>query len=83
MTRGLGPLVVHDEVYRRMWHSDKIKVLMETDEPLNDRPVVYLGPYSKARTIYIQLGHGDDTMKHPGFRRLVRNSILWSAGRLD
>ena len=83
VTRGIGPLIVHDETYRRMWHSDKITVLMETDEPLNDRPVVYIGPHPKARAIYIQLGHGDLTIRHPGYRKLVRNSILWSAGRMD
>ncbi len=81
--RGVGPLVVHDEVYSKMWHSDKITVLMETDEPLNDRPVVYIGPHPKSRSVYIQLGHGDATMRHPGFRRLVRNAILWTGRRTD
>ncbi len=83
ITRGIGPLVVRDEAYRRMWRSDKITVLMETDEPLNDRPVVYIGPHPKCRTVYIQLGHSDSTMRHPGFRKLVRNAILWAARRTD
>jgi type 1 glutamine amidotransferase len=83
VTRGIGPLVVHDETYRNMWRSDRITVLMETDEPRNDRPVVYIGPHPRSRVIYIQLGHGDATMRHPGFRKLVRNAILWSARRLD
>jgi type 1 glutamine amidotransferase len=83
VTRGIGPIVVHDEAYRKMWQSDKITVLMETDEPLNDRPVVYVGPHPKARCVYIQLGHEDSTMRHPAFRKLVRNAILWSARRID
>jgi type 1 glutamine amidotransferase len=81
--RGVGPLPVHDEVYRDMWHSPAITVLMETDHPLNDRPVVYAGPHPKARSVYIQLGHGDETMRHPGFRRLVQNAILWTGRRVD
>lgn len=81
--RGLGPLPVHDELYRNMWHSEKIQVLMEIDHPLNDRPVVYVGPNPKARAIYIQLGHSDATMRHPGFRKLVRNAMLWSGRRLE
>ena len=81
--RGVGPLPVHDEMYRNMWHSPKITVLMEADHSWNDRPAVYLGPHPKARVVYIQLGHSDSTMRHPGFRRLVRNSILWTAGRLQ
>ena len=80
--RGVPPLVVEDEVYRSMWHSPKIKVLMETDHPLNDRPVVYVGPHPKARSVYIQLGHSAETYHHPGYRRLVHNAIFWAAGRL-
>jgi type 1 glutamine amidotransferase len=83
VTREVGPLVVDDEAYRGMWHSPKIEVLMETDNPLNDRPVVYVGPRPKARVIYIQLGHSDSTMHYPGYRRLMRNAILWGAGRLQ
>jgi len=81
--RGVPPLPLHDEVYRYMWHSERITVLMETDHPLNDRPVVYIGPHPKARVVYIQPGHTDATMRHPGFRRLVHNAILWSARRTD
>jgi type 1 glutamine amidotransferase len=81
--RGLGPLPVVDEAYLGMWHADGIRVLMEADHPLNDRPVVYLGPNSSHRAIYIQLGHSSSTMRHPGYRKLVRNAILWSAGRLQ
>ena len=81
--RGVPPLPVHDEVYRGMWLSPRITVLMETDHPLNDRPVVYVGPHATARSVYIQLGHSDRTIRHPGFRKLVRNAILWSARTIE
>jgi type 1 glutamine amidotransferase len=81
--RGVPPLPVHDEVYRGMWLSPKITVLMETEHPLNDRPVVYAGPHAAARSVYIQLGHSEETMRHPGFRRLVHNAILWTARRIE
>jgi uncharacterized protein len=81
--RGVPPLPVNDEVYRGMWQSEKIKALMETSHPLNDRPVVYMGPYDKARVVYIQLGHSATTMRYPGYRRLVQNAILWTAGKLN
>ncbi len=81
--RGLGPLVVNDEAYRKMWQSDKITALMETDSPLNDRPVVYAGPCQTARVLYIQLGHGESTFRNPGYRKLVRNSIFWCSRRLE
>ena len=81
MLRGVGPLALVDEAYRGMWLSPKITPLMETDNPDNDRPLVYIGPHAKARAVYIQFGHGDGTIRHPGYRRLVRNAILWTARR--
>ena len=56
---------------------------METAFPLNDRPLVYVGPNPEARVVYIQLGHSDSTMRYPGYRRLVHNAILWGAHRLN
>jgi type 1 glutamine amidotransferase len=64
-----------------MWHSPKVEVLMETTFPLNDTPIVYIGPHPQARVVYIQLGHSDSTMRYPGYRKLVHNAIQWSAGR--
>jgi type 1 glutamine amidotransferase len=81
VTRGVGPLVLHDEVYRGMWHSPKIQVLMETTHEQNDRPGVYIGPFEKARVVYIQPGHMESTMYNPAYRKLVHNAILWTARR--
>ena len=78
---GVPPLLVHDELYKDMWRAPGIEVLMETAHPLNDPPVVYVGPHKKARVLYIQLGHSASTMDNPGFRRLIRNAIEWTARR--
>jgi hypothetical protein len=42
-----------------MWHSPEINVLMETSNPLNDKPVVYIGPHPKTRVIYDRDGDLD------------------------
>ncbi len=81
--RGVPPLALRDEAYRNMWHSPRIQVLMETHHPDNDRPVVYIGPHPKARSVYIQLGHNEETLRYPGFQTLVRNAILWTARRVS
>lgn len=78
---GVPPLLVDDEMYKDMWRSEKVEVLMETSNALNDPPVVYVGPHAKARVLYVQLGHSASTMENPGFRRLIRNSIEWTARR--
>jgi type 1 glutamine amidotransferase len=76
---GVGDLRVCDEAYKGMWHSPKALVLMETDNPHNDRPVVWIGPWQKSRVVAIQIGHGPGAHNDPGYRRLVRNAILWTA----
>lgn len=80
---GVGPLTLEDEVYRGMWRSPQIDVLMETAHPENDRPVVYIGPHPKARVVYIQFGHAASTMENPGYRRLVGNAVQWAARRIN
>ncbi len=81
VTRDVGPLVVHDEAYKNMWHAPGIEVLMETDFALADAPQVWIGPSRQARVVYIQIGHDEGTLRSPGYRKLVRNAILWTARR--
>jgi type 1 glutamine amidotransferase len=83
VVRGVGEIVTMDEWYRGMWHSPNITPLMEiVDNDWNDKPVVYLGPNPNFKAVYIQLGHDSYTHQHPGYKKLVRNAILWSAGRV-
>lgn len=82
ITAPLGRLHVWDETYKGLWISPDVKVLLETDHPLNDRPVAWISPYKKSRVLYIQLGHGREAHLHDGYRTLVRRAVLWSAGRL-
>jgi hypothetical protein len=80
---GVGDLKLDDEAYKGMWLSPRSQVLMVTDNPNNDKAVVWIGPWKKSRVVAIQLGHGPPTFRDPGYRRLVHNAILWAAGRLD
>lgn len=82
VTRDVGPLVVHDEGYKNLYHAPGIEVLMEANFELTDPQQVWVGPGAgKARVIYIQIGHEESTIRSPGYRKLVRNAILWTAGR--
>ncbi len=82
VTRGVPDLYIVDETYKDMWFSPEIEVLIRTDHPAADGPLVWIGPYRKARVAVIQLGHGPEAHRHPHFRKLVHNAILWAAGRL-
>ena len=82
IVRGLAPMHLWDEAYKQMWISPKVEVLLRTDNALSDGPVAWVSPYDKARVVYVQLGHGRTSHESPAYRQLVRNAILWSAGKL-
>lgn len=82
ITRGISSFRIWDETYKGLWISPAVKVLLETDHPGSDGPLVWISPYEKSRVVYIQLGHDRNAHLNPHYRSLVRNAILWSAGRL-
>jgi len=57
-------------------------VLFKSDNPTSDASVAWISPYARSRVVYIQLGHDHAAHRHPAYRALVHNAILWSAGRL-
>jgi type 1 glutamine amidotransferase len=78
---GVSELKLDDEAYKGEWISPRAMVLMETDNPENMKQVVWIGPWQKSRVVVIQVGHGPGAHQDPGFRRLVRNALVWAAGR--
>jgi type 1 glutamine amidotransferase len=82
VTAGIGPFLLVDEAYRRMWFSPRIQPLLSTDNPESDPVVAWVGPCATSRVVAIQLGHGPSAFEHPSYRALVHNAILWTAGRL-
>ncbi|MCP5116743.1 MAG: ThuA domain-containing protein [bacterium] len=80
VVEGVGKFTVNDETYKGMWFSPDVKVLLKTDHPTSDGPLVWISPYEKSRVVSIELGHGRKAHEHPSYRRLVRNAILWAAG---
>ena len=78
---GVGPFRIPDEAYKNLWISPKVKVLLETANPENDKALAWISPYPKSRGVYVQLGHGSDAHGNPAYRRLLHNAIGWAAGR--
>ena len=81
VTAGIEPFVIHDETYKDLWISPRVRVLLRTNNPTSDGPVAWISPYPAARVVYVQLGHGREAHLHPSFRRLVHNAVFWAAGR--
>ncbi|MBM3736090.1 MAG: ThuA domain-containing protein [Acidobacteria bacterium] len=82
IVRGLKPFTLHDETYKGMWHSPDNQVLLETSHALSDRPLAWITPWRKSRVVAIQPGHGPEAHRDSNYRTLVRNAVLWAAGRL-
>lgn len=80
VTAGVGAFAIHDETYKGMEFAPGVSVLAETDHPLADRPVAWLGPHAKSRVVTIQLGHGPEAHRNPAYQKLVRNAVNWAAG---
>jgi type 1 glutamine amidotransferase len=81
VTEGIGDFAIVDEVYNFMWRSPKTKVLLEADKPEGEKAVAWIGPGENSHVVVIQLGHGREAHENANYRRLVRNAILWAAGR--
>jgi type 1 glutamine amidotransferase len=82
VTAGLPAIwKVHDETYKGMNYAAGNQVLVTTDDPTGDGPLVWISAYPKSRVVSIQTGHNRESHYDPVFRRLVHNAIVWSGGR--
>jgi type 1 glutamine amidotransferase len=83
ITRGLKPFRIWDETYKGVWISPRVNVILRTDHPTSDGPVGWIGPSTANRVAFLQLGHDRNAHLNPIYRQLVRNAMLWAAGRLE
>lgn len=81
ITKGIPEIQIKDETYKGMWISPEAQILVRTDAPTSDGPLAWVSPYAKSKVVYVQLGHGREAHESPAYRRLVHQSILWTAGR--
>lgn len=81
VTRSVGPFRLTDEIYKGMWYSPDIQVLVRMASPLKHMPVAWVGPYRQSRVVYILPGHDRRSHDHPAYRKLIHNALLWTAGR--
>jgi type 1 glutamine amidotransferase len=82
ITAGISPFHVADETYKGLFISPNIKPLLLTDNPTSDRIVAWIGPCTTSKVVFIQLGHDHSPFRHPSYRAIVHNSVLWTAGKL-
>jgi type 1 glutamine amidotransferase len=81
ITDGIGAIHIIDETYKHVWISPEAHVLLKTNHPKADGPLMWVSPYERSRVVYCMLGHGPEAHNHPQFRQLIHNAVRWVAGR--
>ena len=76
------PMHVRGEAFQGMQVCQGHQGPADHQNPKSDGPIAWISPYAKSRVVYIQLGHGREAFTYPGYRRLVKNAVLWTTGRL-
>lgn len=81
ITKGVSDFTIKDETYKGYSVDPKAHVILTTDEPTAEKAIGWTGSYGKARTCYLLLGHDKVSYANPSFQTLVRQAILWAAGK--
>ncbi len=82
ITAGLQDFPIIDETYLGAGVDPTVRVLLTTDEPLNQKAVAWVHTYRHSSVCYLQLGHGDAAYANQHFIEIFGRAIRWSAGRL-
>jgi type 1 glutamine amidotransferase len=64
-------------------HVDESSYAPPSDIKMGDHPVIWTNDKMKARNIYFQIGHHPSLFGNDNFKTMLRNSILWAAGRTE
>jgi putative membrane-bound dehydrogenase-like protein len=79
------PFKIKDELY---WfepdtQGPPIKVLATAHSAQKNKPYpqVFTVEHPQARVVGLTLGHDGDAHNHPAYIRLLRNAVLWAAGK--
>jgi len=81
VTAGVKDFVIHDEIYWGFRIGNDVTTLITTTHAKSGKPLGWARKQGKSRLVYLQLGHGEEAFKNENYRRLLAQSIRWTAGR--
>lgn len=79
VTAGLNDFTIHDEIYWGYRVSKDVTPLITTTHPKSGKPLGWCRTEGKSRVVYLQLGHGPEAFNDSNYRRLLAQSIRWTA----
>lgn len=81
ITAGLDDFTIHDEIYWGYRVQPEVTPLITTTHPKSGKPLGWCRTQDKSRIVFLQLGHGPEAFNNENYRKLLRQSIHWTAGR--
>ena len=81
ITAGLEDFTIHDEIYWGYRVLPDVTPLITTTHPKSGKPLGWCRTHGKSRVVYLQLGHGPEAFNNGNYRKLLRQSIRWTAGK--
>ena len=81
VTAGVKDFTIHDEIYWGFRVGRDVTPLITTTHPKSGKPLGWARTQGKSRVVFILPGHGKEAFDDENYRRLVRQSIRWTAGR--
>lgn len=81
ITAGLKDFVITDEIYWGFRTASDATPLITTPQPRSGKPLAWCRTEKNSRVVYLQLGHGPSAYNNGNYRKLLAQSIHWSARR--
>lgn len=81
ITAGIGDFTIHDEIYWGYRVQPDVTPLITTTHPKSGKPLGWARAQGKSRVVYLQLGHGPEAFNNENYRKLLAQSIRWTAKR--
>jgi type 1 glutamine amidotransferase len=79
VTAGVKDFMVHDEIYWGFRVGRDVTPLITTTHPKSGKPLGWTRTQGKSRVVFLQLGHGKETFNDGNYRKLLAQSIRWTA----
>ena len=79
ITAGIKNFRIRDEMYKNCYLATTKNVLLTTNHPKCDKPLLWTIPNKKANVCYFMLGHDNKAWAHPAYPKLLLNAIRWAA----
>ncbi len=78
VTKGVKDFEIFDETYKGYYIAPGTEPLLTTTEKSSNSVIGWTWKYGKARVVTLQSGHDTPTFQNENFRKLLRQSIVWS-----